>query len=120
MNYTYTWSNPEQTMLRREGDGQIIYIPTDPGNRFYKEYLESGENIFTQPYTPPPKTWDEIRVQRNELLSQSDWTQTPDSPLNQSTRLTERAKWREYRQALRDITTTYTDPNDVVFPDAPA
>lgn len=29
------------------------------------------------------------------------------------------AEWVAYRQALRDITTTYPDPESVVFPDAP-
>lgn len=29
------------------------------------------------------------------------------------------AEWVAYRQALRDITTTFPDPADVVFPDPP-
>lgn len=29
------------------------------------------------------------------------------------------AEWIAYRQALRDITTTYPDPESVVFPDPP-
>lgn len=29
------------------------------------------------------------------------------------------AEWVAYRQALRDITTTYPDPESVVFPDPP-
>lgn len=29
------------------------------------------------------------------------------------------AEWVTYRQALRDITTTYPDPESVVFPDPP-
>jgi hypothetical protein len=40
------------------------------------------------------------RSTRNQLLSDSDWTQMPDSPLLDATKL----NWATYRQALRDIT----------------
>ena len=38
-----------------------------------------------------------IRDKRNALLSECDWTQTVDAPVD-------RSAWAEYRQALRDIT----------------
>lgn len=34
------------------------------------------------------------------MLTESDWTQTVDSPLDEETKLA----WREWRQAMRDIT----------------
>ena len=37
--------------------------------------------------------------QRNWLLASSDWTQLPDSPLDDDTK----KQWREYRQKLRDF-----------------
>jgi hypothetical protein len=43
-----------------------------------------------------------IRVERNNLLKQSDWTQLPDSPLAQE----EKTAWKNYRQQLRDLTKT--------------
>lgn len=43
-----------------------------------------------------------IRVERNNLLKQSDWTQLPDSPLVQE----EKTAWKNYRQQLRDLTKT--------------
>ena len=46
-----------------------------------------------------------LRGVRNALLSESDWTQLPDSPLTEA----QRAEWATYRQALRDITETYAD-----------
>jgi len=39
----------------------------------------------------------EVRSQRNHLLSDSDWTQIADAPVNATA-------WATYRQALRDIT----------------
>ena len=53
-----------------------------------------------------------IKRKRNKLLSQSDYTQMPDWP-------GDKTAWAEYRQALRDITTTFSDPNEVVWPKAP-
>jgi hypothetical protein len=39
----------------------------------------------------------EVRNKRNQLLSDSDWTQIADAPVNATA-------WATYRQALRDIT----------------
>lgn len=57
--------------------------------------------------------WDDIRATRNRLLSGSDWTQLPDVP--EATQ----ALWRPYRAALRAITETYENPEDVIWPDPP-
>ena len=56
---------------------------------------------------------DRLRFFRNRKLSETDWTQNPDVP--ESTR----TNWQEYRQALRDITDTYTSLDDVVWPTPP-
>ena len=57
-----------------------------------------------------------IRLNREPMLRDSDWTQLPDSPLTE----TKRAEWATYRQALRDITDTYADNLvEVEFPDVP-
>ena len=52
MAYTYTWTDAEQTSLRREdADGNVAFVPTDPGNRDYAEYLRSG--ITADAYVAP-------------------------------------------------------------------
>ena len=58
--------------------------------------------------------WDEIRDNRNTLLSDSDWTQFQDSPITGS-KLTE---WQTYRQSLRDIT-TQENPYNISWPTKP-
>jgi hypothetical protein len=40
-----------------------------------------------------------IREHRNKLLAESDWTQMPDSPLDNETK----KQWQNYRKALRDL-----------------
>jgi len=62
--------------------------------------------------------WEAVRVNREYLLSNSDWTQLPDSPLN----TTEKAEWAVYRQALRNIPEVYpnaTSLGDLVWPTKP-
>jgi hypothetical protein len=61
------------------------------------------------------RTWEEVRKTRNRLLSESDWTQLPDSPIS-SIQVQE---WRTYRQALRDIT-QQSDPRSLVWPAIPS
>ena len=53
-----------------------------------------------------------VRSQRNTLLTQSDWTQVLDAPVNQPA-------WSAYRQALRDITVQPGFPLEVIWPQQP-
>jgi hypothetical protein len=64
---------------------------------------------------PEPLTWDSIRAERNFLLSQSDWTQLADAPLSPE----QKQAWTVYRQALRDVPSSFATPEEVVWPTAP-
>ncbi|MBY0395660.1 MAG: phage tail assembly chaperone [Thermoleophilia bacterium] len=57
-----------------------------------------------------------MRAERDLRLARSDWTQMPDSPLDEAAR----AAWAVYRQALRDITETPAGPAAVVWPSVPS
>ena len=62
------------------------------------------------------RKWNSVRAQRDQLLAQSDWTQVADAP-------GDKAAWATYRQALRDLPSTGTDPDALTWPispDAPA
>tara|TARA_R110002051_G_scaffold316016_1_gene395129 strand:- start:582 stop:875 length:294 start_codon:yes stop_codon:yes gene_type:complete len=66
--------------------------------------------------------WTMIRQERDSLLSDSDWTQMPDSALSDE----KRQLWKEYRQELRDLTETQSPSMDadqfitnVVYPSKP-
>lgn len=56
-----------------------------------------------------------IRIQRNGLLAQTDWTTLPDSPLSAE----KKAEYQVYRQALRDMMDGLENAEDAVFPDKP-
>jgi len=62
---------------------------------------------------PDPDTLaTQARVKRDALLSQSDWTQVADAPVDQ-------AAWATYRQALRDITVQAGFPENIDWPAVP-
>ena len=54
-----------------------------------------------------------LRVERNDLLYSSDWTQGNDSPLTDEGK----ASWATYRQELRDLPDTTDDPADPTWPE---
>lgn len=53
-----------------------------------------------------------IREQRDQLLSDSDWTQVADVPVNKT-------EWATYRQALRDVPSQDGFPWSVNWPTKP-
>lgn len=57
--------------------------------------------------------WEQLRLERNALLTASDWTVLSDTP-------TSTAAWKTYRQALRDLPANTTDPFNPVWPTPPA
>ncbi len=57
-----------------------------------------------------------IRDKRDKLLSDTDWTQTDDAPLTDA----DRESMRQYRQALRDITSQTGFPQTIVWPEKPS
>lgn len=58
---------------------------------------------------------EDLRAERNKKLSETDWVITMHKELGTNIP----AAWKTYRQALRDITDTYTSLNDVVWPEKP-
>ena len=59
------------------------------------------------------RAWKDLRYNRKMLLSESDWTQVPDAPVDS-------AAWATYRQQLRDLPANTTDPRTVEWPVPPS
>lgn len=61
-----------------------------------------------------PDEWlvERMRLHRDRLLAESDWTQLSDAPVD-------RNAWATYRQALRDFPSTWTPGPTVTFPEKP-
>lgn len=84
----------------REGEAYIegAYSPS-----IYSKVVDGVAIVKEEENT----TETDIRRHREALLSKSDWTQMPDSPLSDS----KKTEWATYRQALRDITSHSNWPN---------
>jgi hypothetical protein len=77
---------------------------------------ELVDGVWTQVWypvnLPESQAAKNVRTYRDKLLSESDWTQVDDAPINKST-------WATYRQALRDITSQAGFPHNIVWPTKP-
>jgi len=73
------------------------------GKHTYSAFVESQDNIM-----------ESLRAIRNSLLTETDWTQVEDSPLSPE----KKAEWKNYRQALRDLT-DIDDLTTIVWPVKP-
>ena len=55
--------------------------------------------------------WASIRSKRDKLMAESDYMGNSDVTMSDA--------WKTYRQALRDLPASESDPDDITWPDAP-
>ena len=111
-----------------EGFGVYSVQQTPMPNDYTKNIVEGTPTLvdgtYTQVWNQTDATqeeidikienqWEQIRVARNEILTQCDWTILSDSPVSSSIE-----DWKTYRQQLRDIT-NQSNPFEVVWPTKP-
>lgn len=94
-----------------------VHIP-DGLHRTLMSELEKGKQLSSDNGFPiaidkvKVNDWQTIRTERNVKLKRTDYTQLRDFTGNTEA-------WATYRQELRDIPQTFSDPNMVVWPVAP-
>jgi len=98
--------------------GAVTIEPPDVLPNQIARWLGDGwiVDVLPEPPAPDPEpavTWDDVRGQRDRLLSLSDWTQLADAPVDA-------AVWSAYRQALRDVPQDFDSPDLVVWPTPPS
>ena len=84
----------------------------------YNEELNQVIETVVDLANPTDLILDSVRVTRDKLLAESDWTQLPDVTFNAGVK----ASWAAYRQALRNVPATnssVTSIDDVVWPSPP-
>ena len=91
-----------------------IAAPSDSDTVKYLNYID-GNFIGETQADIDAENFIRLREERNKLLTDSDWTQALDSPLSDS----KKTEWATYRQNLRDLPGTVSDPSNVSFPDKP-
>jgi hypothetical protein len=58
---------------------------------------------------------ERLRKERSDALTESDWTQMPDSPLTDA----QKKAWQDYRQKLRDLPETLGSDYQFELPEKP-
>lgn len=115
-NTSFTDNGPDDEFLAEHGAKRLNRFK--PHNRLTEHtvtaapYVE-GDWVFTVEVYPltaeeiqadKDSAMQQIRAQRNQLLAVSDWTQLVDTPTDIKT------AWASYRQVLRDLPSTITEP----------
>ena len=85
--------------------------PTLIDGVYYKSWVQTDATSEEVSYRIENQ-WETVRIQRNELLTECDWTQLSDIPSET------KEAWTIYRQALRNIT-TQTNPFNIEWPVKP-
>ena len=107
---TYSWVEPTES--------EVAQIAETIKEKYFEFQDTEQETIQEKLYNEFGRwnkvSWEGIRMIRNFLLSDCDWTQMPDAVL--STEL--KAQWTKYRSKLRSLPQDYDgqDADDVKFP----
>lgn len=108
----------------RDLPSDLVEITYDKHQELLNEMYMNNKDVFFEndefvlrPRVRNVISWDEVRRLRNDLLSETDYTDT----LSAKTRLGDilYTEWQEYRQVLRDIPQAYTDTTQIVWPLSP-
>ena len=93
----------------------LSYVEEDGVKYWTEDYVYQDTQFIHQPKPPTDHHLNcAARQQRAVLLSQSDWTQLPDVPIQT------KEAWTKYRQELRDITDQQDYPRNIVWPVKPS
>ena len=129
-------NNDAYQVIQRERLNQVALEELIGVKNINFKYVRNASNcvwdeiLLLDDYEKPPKEefeaklqelidaqpWKELRTERNKRIAQTDYLAIPDYP-----HATEEVKqaWLDYRQALRDLPSNTTDPENPVWPEAP-
>ena len=104
----------EGWIKRTRDDGLIEYVHPQHDEIIAAAEAEEAANHDPITITPEQIAADNLRVlrkQRNQKIAETDWWANSDLTMTQAQ--------IDFRQALRDITATYSSYLDVVWPTKP-
>tara|TARA_B100001093_G_C26594586_1_gene913094 strand:- start:296 stop:568 length:273 start_codon:yes stop_codon:yes gene_type:complete len=83
----------------------VVSAMTDAEIAAYNASLPTDAEILAS-------KWASVRAERNGKLAQTDWRAGSDLTLSDD--------WKTYRQALRDLPSSQSDPDNITFPTEPS
>jgi len=123
-NTSFTSAGPNEDFLSANNVVEFIDTLsfTTPTQKlsFVDAYLEGGKayNVKVEATTAEEQSaladeeWKVVRKKRNELLAETDWRAFSDLTLSDD--------WKNYRNDLRQIPQTQTDPYNITWPTQPS
>ena len=82
------------------------------GSTIKRAYTEAEKTGIAEMQPTTEEKWARIRNRRNGLLHETDYAALPDSPEMSD-------DMKTYRQALRDLPASKSNPDDIIFPSKP-
>tara|TARA_S200002703_G_scaffold40851_1_gene35519 strand:+ start:1015 stop:1425 length:411 start_codon:yes stop_codon:yes gene_type:complete len=126
-NLVWEVSNTTPSLEVIGSDKDVIEINEDtfnyvvPGDLYFangyhisSDHIKFEDGSYRQ--LTEEECWINIRDKRESILKLCDWTVLPDSPLTTS----KKTQWKTYRQQLRDLPTSNTNPFNISFPSEPS
>lgn len=107
------WMEEEPTTL--ESDRSFIETQLTMARGKYYRVDVVSKTVIEVIYSTTALDWSRVRNTRNALIAQTDYVMTPDYPIDAELM----AAVRSYREALRNITETYSNPDSVIWPKNP-
>jgi len=89
----------------------VIEINLATGGRTEREYTQAEKNAIASMQPTTDEKWVRIRSKRDSLLRECDWWASSDLTMSDAQ--------TAYRQNLRDLPASESNPDDIVFPDKP-
>lgn len=113
--YSHTYKEPYTYNGQLHQFDPYLPVPVPPEDADYGKSLKDvvGMTDAEASAIVLEQKWIQVRDTRDQLLKETDWVSGEDVP--QSIK----DLYFPYRQELRDITSTYASPDDVVFPTKP-
>lgn len=92
-------------MTNKIVNGQVVPLTAEEETAFV---AANAAGVLAEPAIK----WASIRAERDALLASSDWMANSDVTMSEA--------WASYRQSLRDLPSSQSDPDDIVFPTEPS
>ena len=99
-------------MTKKIVNGELVDLTADEQTAFDNQTGDTEEQQLER------KINEQVRLHREQLLKDSDWSQLSDNGLSS----TKKTEWQTYRQELRDLPSGISskqDITDLVYPTKP-
>ena len=96
--------------VRGNDDEVWIELPTGSSEATMQGVLDAHDATAAR----TAAKWAEVRRTRNQKLLACDWTDLPNSPVDNPN------GWEDYRTALRDVPQSFGTVGEIVWPTKPA